>query len=215
MTMNQIKELAGRAMTLHEKEDYAEAERLFLEALYLIDDKDNQLYQLLVYGLGVNYSLQGNYDGARSCFEEGRVNARKANNVDFEMDMLRELVKTSRATKDYDSAKLLLEEEILYRVQYAPNDRSSLSATWFEKAIIYMEENHPKKSEEALIQALAYAKQADDEEGLAYLLMTMGDFYQKNKQSEQAIQYYEESLQKFKQLDKRLEIAVIESILGG
>ena len=78
-----------------------------------------------------------------------------------------------------------------------------------------MEENHPKKSEEALIQALAYAKQADDEEGLAYLLMTMGDFYQKNKQSEQAIQYYEESLQKFKQLDKRLEIAVIESILGG
>ena len=38
MTMNQIKELADRAMTLHEKEDYAEAERLFLEALYLIDD---------------------------------------------------------------------------------------------------------------------------------------------------------------------------------
>ena len=43
----------------------------------------------------------------------------------------------------------------------------------------------------------------------------MGDFYQKNKQSEQALQHYEESLQKFKQLDKRLEIAVIESILGG
>ena len=55
MIANKIEQLADSALKNHEKKDYEEAEKKFLEALYLLDDKENELYQLVVFGLGLNY----------------------------------------------------------------------------------------------------------------------------------------------------------------
>ena len=92
MLTEKIQDLVHQALALHEAGDFESAETLFLEALYLFDDKENKLYQLVVYGLGINYAAQKNYDGAKRCFEEGRINAEKVMNIPHELEMYQQLV---------------------------------------------------------------------------------------------------------------------------
>ena len=64
MLTEKIQDLVHQALALHEAGDFESAEILFLEALYLFDDKENELYQLVVYGLGINYAASN----AHNCF---------------------------------------------------------------------------------------------------------------------------------------------------
>lgn len=160
METGQIQALAHQALALHEAGDFESAETAFLEALYLLNDKENELYQLIVYGLGINYAAQRNFDGAKKCFEEGRVNARKANNIEHELEMYHQLVIITKESGDYEAAALLSEEEVRYREKQAPKDYEGLGAAYYEAAKIYKLWEKQNKFEEALKKAEFYRKKA-------------------------------------------------------
>lgn len=163
MTAERIKELSNCALQFHEAGDYEAAEQYFLEALYLINEKENDLYQLVVYGLGINYAKRGNYDGAKRCFEEGRLNARKVQNIGHELEMHHQLVIICREAKDYEAAELLSKEEILYRRKHVADDFEGLAVAYFEAAKIYKEWGNSVKYDQALKNAWAYTKKVTDQ----------------------------------------------------
>ncbi|MDE1549523.1 tetratricopeptide repeat protein [Jeotgalibaca caeni] len=156
MTKVDVTELVNRALAHHDEGNNALAEEMFLEALYLLDDKENELYQRIVYGLGMNYSAQGNLDGARQCFEEGRLNAKKANNIKFELGMIRQLIVINRDLEDLTTALLLVEEEILYREKHAPDDWSGFFTLYMEGSKLLEAAGKTKKSKEYAQKALEY-----------------------------------------------------------
>lgn len=162
MTAERIEKLINNALQSHEKKDYEVAEERFLEALYLLDDKENERYQVIVYGLGVNYLKQKNFEGARLCFEEGRLNARKAGNISHELEMHHLLVVVYRQAGDFEAAELLSEEEILYRKKHAPSDYEGLAVAYFEASKIYRKLGNTMKYEQSFKDALSYAQQVID-----------------------------------------------------
>lgn len=161
MLTEKIRGLVYQALALHEAGDFESAEMLFLEALYLFDEKENELYQLVVYGLGINYAAQNNYDGAKRCFEEGRLNAHKVMNIPHELEMYQQLVALTRESGDYEAAEVLSKEEIRYRKKQAPNDYEGLAAAYYEAAKLYKLWDKENKLEEALKQAKLYIEKAN------------------------------------------------------
>ncbi|AZP03427.1 tetratricopeptide repeat protein [Jeotgalibaca ciconiae] len=204
-----IKKISDLALELHEKGEYVEAEKYFLEALYLMDEKDNQLYQKVVYGLGINYAMQQNYEGAKSCFQEGRLNAQKANNMEHELEMLHELIKICRLMNDSGAAEILANEEIMYREKYVPNDFEGLSVAHYEKALVFIECHHPIKSEAHLKKALEYAKKSNEKISIAYLQAKIGDYYQSMGKKIEAKNFYLKSLDLFRELDDQRNMKII------
>lgn len=161
MLTEKIQDLVHQALALHEAGDFESAEILFLEALYLFDDKENELYQLVVYGLGINYAAQNNYDGAKRCFEEGRLNAHKVMNIPHELEMYQQLVALTREAGDYEATEVLSKEEIRYRKKQAPDDYEGLAAAYYEAAKLYKLWDKENKLEEALKQAKLYTEKAN------------------------------------------------------
>lgn len=161
MTMVDITELVNRALAHHDKGNYQLAEEMFLEALYLLNDKENELYQRIVYGLGMNYGAQGILDGAGQCFEEGRLNAKKANNIRFELGMIRQLIAVNRDLGELTTALLLVDEEILYREKHAPDDWVGFSTLYFEGSQLLEAAGKTKKSEAYFRRFLEYKKNSE------------------------------------------------------
>lgn len=161
MMIEKIQDLVHRALTLHEAGDFESAETLFLEALYLFDDKENKLYQLVVYGLGINYAAQKNYDGAKRCFEEGRINAEKVMNIPHELEMYQQLVVLMRESGDYEATEVLIKEEIRYRKKQVPDDYEGLAAAYYEAAKLYKLWDKENKLKEVLKQATLYSEKAN------------------------------------------------------
>lgn len=190
----EVQEISKQALKAHEKADYAEAEKLFLKALYLLDNKENPIYQRLVYGLGINYALQENYEGAKSCFEEGRYNAQKAQNIEFELEMIHELIIVCRKAEEYEAAELLVEEEILYRQTYTPHDYIGLAAAYYEGAMTFLSSINFKKSELYLNEALKQAEKASDDRYVAWIYIGIGDLYFAKNDSNLAKQAYQTSM---------------------
>ncbi|UJF16402.1 tetratricopeptide repeat protein [Jeotgalibaca sp. MA1X17-3] len=190
----EIQKISEQALKAHEKEDYAKAEKLFLEALYLLDDKANPLYQRLVYGLGINYALQENYEGAKSCFQEGRFNAIKAQNMEFELQMIHELIVVCRKAEEYQTAELLVEEEILYRKTHTPDDLIGLVTAYYEGAMTFLSSLHFKRSNLYLKEALVQAKNIPDDRYTAWIYMGMGDLYFAQNENDLAKKAYQKSL---------------------
>lgn len=191
MVTQQVKNLIKTALRAHEEENYTKAEESFLEALYLIDEKETPMYQTLVYGLGLNYAMQENYEGAKSCFQEGRFNARKANNIEFELEMLHELVIVCMKAEQLDAAELLSEEEIRYRHAYAQEDYENLAAAYYEGAMASMMLKNLKKSKLYLNEALELARKVKDDRTLGLIYMGIGDLYVTQKKKDLAIEAYE------------------------
>ncbi|MGP6147155.1 hypothetical protein [Jeotgalibaca sp. A122] len=162
MKTDQIQALAYQALSKHEAGEFQSAEILFLEALYLLDDKENNLYQMIVYGLGINYAKQGNYDGARGCFEEGRMNARKAQNIPHELEMHHQLVVIMRESGEYEAAEVLSMEEISYRKEQAPDDFEGLAVAYLEAAKIYKLWEKQSKFEKMIEKARYYTEKANN-----------------------------------------------------
>ncbi|MGP6139422.1 hypothetical protein [Jeotgalibaca sp. A127] len=158
MNAGKIQALGHKALALHESGKFESAEKLFLEALYLLDEKENELYQMIVYGLGINYAKQGNYEGAKGCFEEGRLNAQKANNIPHELEMHHQLVVITRESADFEAAEVLSEEEIRFRKKQAPDDFEGLAAAYYEAARIYKLSGKNSHFEKAIKEAHFYAE---------------------------------------------------------
>ena len=158
MPLKNLEKLVYQALAHHDQENYEAAEILFLEALYKLDNKENKCYQQIIYGLGINYSKQQNYDGARACFEEGRLNAQKAANIPFELNMLHQLVHLSRIMKYYEGTEVLVEEALLYRKKHAPEDFIGFAATHYENGLNYFNWERYELSKKQLELALEYAK---------------------------------------------------------
>lgn len=194
MDKTEIQKISEQALKAHEKANYSEAEKLFLEALYLLDDKANPLYQKLVYGLGINYALQENFEGAKSCFQEGRFNAIEAQNIEFELEMLHELIIVCRKTEEYETAELLVEEEILYRKTYTPDDFIGFTTAYYEGAMIFLSSLNFKKSDLYLKKALIQAQKISDDRYIAWVYIGIGDLYFAQNENDLAEKAYRKSL---------------------
>lgn len=186
MDVDEIISLRNQALEAHEAGDYHHAEKLFLEALYLLDSKEHPLYQTIVYGLGINYAVQGNLDGAKGCFEEGRLNAQKAANISHELEMLHQLLQILSNSEQYEAVAMLAEEEILYREKYAPADWVELTAACLTAGRAQLLAGEITKSEQYLKQALAYAEKSEDERNLAGVYMAMVDHHIRARKWEEA-----------------------------
>lgn len=190
----EIQKISEQALEAHDNANYPEAEKLFLEALYLLDDKANPLYQRLVYGLGMNYALQENYEGAKSCFQEGRFNAIEVQNIDFELQMLHQLIIVCRKAEEYETAELLVEEEILYRKKHTPEDFIGFVTAYYEGAMTFLFSLNFKKCELYLKEALVQAKKISDDRYKAWIYIGFGDLYFAQNEKELAKKAYQKSL---------------------
>ena len=211
MDTQEVQKLMALALKTHEEGNYSKAEQFFLEALYLIDDKETPSYQTLVYGLGLNYAMQGNYEGAKSCFQEGRFNARKANNIDFELEMLHELVIVCRKADELDAAGLLSEEEIRYRHTYAQNDYTSLAAAYYEGARVFMMVKDFKKSKIYLDEALKQVEKVQDDRTLGLIYMGIGDLHVMTNNKKIAMESYQLSKDIYDKYDVKKVLDLLQS----
>lgn len=177
MNVKEIFRLRNQALEAHESGDYHRAEKLFLEALYLLDSKEHPLYQTIVYGLGINYAIQGNLEGAKGCFEEGRLNAQKAENIPHELEMLHQMIQILYNSKQYEAAAMLAEEEVLYRERYSPEAYAELTAAYLEASRAYLWSDELAKSEQLIRQALAYAQKTKDDRSLAGVYLALLDHH--------------------------------------
>lgn len=193
MNNKEAERLRDQALKLHESGEYSKAERMLLDALYLLDSKEHPLYQTIVYGLGINYVMQGNYEGATLCFEEGRMNAESANNMENELEMLHQLILHTHNLGHYEASARLCREEILYREKYRPESYEDLAAAYLEGSRNFLIIREKAVSDQMLRQAMEYAKKTQDDHCIAGVTMGMGDVYLHLGKWKEADEAYRES----------------------
>ena len=188
--INQLIEIAEFAM---EANDYAHAEKKYINALYLMDNPKSEEYQKVVNKLAKCYAAQKNFAGAKECLEELLFYAKKNKDLKKESEYLHALAVNTRCMKEYDLAALMCEEEITFRLTHFPDDYSGLARSYYEAALLSLLQRNPMKGKMNLDKAKQYADKSEDEECQAGIMRGLGDYHFTLNELERARDSYLES----------------------
>lgn len=188
--VHQLVEIAEIAMQAN---DFAQAEKKYIDALYLLDDPKSEEYQKVVNKLAKCYAAQENFAGAKECLEELLFYAKKNKDLEKEAEYLHTLAVNTRSMEEYDLASLMCEEEITFRLTHFPDDYRGLACSYNEAAMLSLLQRNPIKSKVYLDKAKQYADKSEDEECQAGIMRGLGDYYFTLNELERAQESYQES----------------------
>ena len=188
--VHQLIEIAEIAMQAN---DYAHAEKKYIDALYLLDDPKSEEYQKVVNKLAKCYAAQENFDGSKECLEELLFYAKKNKNLEKEAEYLHALAVNTRNMEEYDLASLMCEEEITFRLTHFPDDYCGLARSYHEEATLSLLQRNPMKGKVNLDKAKKYADKSEDEECQAGIMRGLGDYHFTLNELERARDSYLES----------------------
>ena len=188
--VHQLIEIAEIAMQAN---DFAHAEKKYIDALYLLDDPKSEEYQKVVNKLSKCYAAQKNFAGAKECLEELLFYAKKNKELEKEAEYLHALAVNTRSMEEYDLASLMCEEEITFRLTHFPDDYCGLARSYHEAAVLSLLQRNPMKGKVNLDKAKQYADKSEDEECQAGILRGLGDYHFTLNELERARDSYLES----------------------
>ncbi|CZQ87273.1 tetratricopeptide repeat protein [Trichococcus ilyis] len=188
--VHQLIEIAEIAMLAN---DYARAEKKYIDALYLLDDPKSEEYQKVVDKLAKCYAAQKNFAGAKECLEELLFYAKKNKNLEKEAEYLHALAVNTRWMEEYDLAALMCEEEITFRLTHFPDDYCGLARSYCEAAMLSLLQRNPIKGKMNLDKAKKYADKSEDEECRASIMRGLGDYHFTLNELDRAHDSYRES----------------------
>ena len=188
--VHQLVEIAEIAMQAN---DFAYAEKKYIDALYLLDDPKSEEYQKVVNKLAKCYAAQGNFAGAKECLEELLFYAKKNKDLEKEAEYLHALAVNTRSMEEYDLASLMCEEEITFRLTHFPDDYCGLARSYHEAAMVSLLQRNPMKGKVNLDKAKQYADKSEDEECRAGIMRGLGDYHFTLNELERARDSYLES----------------------
>ena len=188
--VHQLVEIAEIAMQAN---DFAHAEKKYIDALYLLDDPKSEEYQKVVNKLAKCYAAQENFSGAKECFEELLFYAKKDKDLEKEAEYLHALAVNTRNMEEYDLAALMCEEEITIRLTHFPDDYCGLAHSYHEAAMLSLLQRNPMKSKVNLDKAKQYADKSQNEECQASIMRGLGDYHFTLNELERAHESYQES----------------------
>jgi len=185
-----VQELIDTAKIAFDAKDFERAEKIYVDALYLLDDTETEEYQTIVAELEKCYTAQGNYDGAKECLEELYWYAKKNKNLRQEADFLHQLAVNTRQAEEYDLAAIMCEEELAFRMTHFPDDYVGLAGTYHEAAMISLLQRNPIKSKVYIDKARHYAEKSGDSIVIAGVLRFLGDYHFCVKELAEAREHY-------------------------
>lgn len=188
--VHQLIETAEIAMQAN---DFARAEKKYIDALYLLDDPKSEEYQKVVNKLAKCYAAQKNFAGAKECLEELLFYAKKNKDLEKEAEYLHALAVNTRSLEEYDLASLMCEEEITFRLTHFPDDYCGLARSYHEAAVLSLLQRNPMKGKVNLDKAKQYADKSEDEECQAGIMRGLGDYHFTLNELERARDSYLES----------------------
>jgi len=188
--VHQLVEIAEIAMQAN---DFAHAEKKYIDALYLLDDPKSDEYQKVVNKLAKCYTAQKNFAGAKECLEELLFYAKKNKDLEKEAEYLHSLAVNTRSMEEYDLASLMCEEEITFRLTHFPDDYCGLARSYHEAAMLSLLQRSPIKSKINLDKAKQYADKSENEECQAGIMRGLGDYHFTLNELERARDSYLES----------------------
>ncbi len=188
--VHQLIEIAEIAMQAN---DFAHAEKKYIDALYLLNDSKSEEYQKVVNKLAKCYAAQENFAGAKECLEELLFYAKKNKDLEKEAEYLHALAVNTRSLEEYDLASLMCEEEITFRLTHFPDDYCGLARSYHEAATLSLLQRSPIKSKVNLDKAKQYADKSEDEECQAGIMRGLGDYHFTLNELERARDSYLES----------------------
>lgn len=188
--VHQLIEIAEIAMQAN---DYARAEKKYIDALYLLDDPEAEEYQKVINKLAKCYAAQKNFSGAKECLEELLFYAKKNKDLEKEAEYLHALAVNTRSMEEYDLAALMCEEEITFRLTHFPDDYCGLARSYCEAAMLAMLQRNPIKGKMNLDKAKQYADKSEDDECRASIMRGLGDYHFTLNELEIAHDSYQES----------------------
>jgi tetratricopeptide (TPR) repeat protein len=188
--VHQLIEIAEIAMQANE---FAHAEKKYIDALYLLDDPKSEEYQKVVNKLAKCYAAQENFAGAKECFEELLFYAKKNKDLEKEAEYLHALAVNTRCMEEYDLASLMCQEEITFRLTHFPDDYCGLARSYHEAAVLSLLQRNPMKGKVNLDKAKQYADKSEDEECQAGIMRGLGDYHFTLNELERAQVSYQES----------------------
>lgn len=188
--VHQLIEIAEIAM---QADDYAHAEKKYIDALYLLDNPKSEEYQRVVNKLAKCYAAQKNFSGAKECLEELLFYAKKNKDGKKEAEYLHALAVNTRCMGEYDLAALMCEEEITFRLTHFPDDYIGLACSYYEAAMLSLLQRNPIKGKMNLDRAKQYADKSKDEECQAGILRGIGDYHFTLNELEKARESYQDS----------------------
>lgn len=188
--VHQLIEIAEIAMQAN---DYAHAEKKYIDALYLLDNPKSEEYQRVVNKLAKCYAAQKNFSGAKECLEELLFYAKKNKDGKKEAEYLHALAVNTRCMGEYDLAALMCEEEITFRLTHFPDDYCGLARSYCEAAMLAMLQRNPMKGKMNLDKAKRYADKSEDDECRASIMRGLGDYHFTLNELERAHESYRDS----------------------
>lgn len=188
--VHQLIEIAEIAMQAN---DYAHAEKKYIDALYLLDDPNSEEYQKVVNKLAKCYAAQENFAGTKECLEELLFYAKKNKDLEKEAEYLHALAVNTRSMEEYDLASLMCEEEITFRLTHFPDDYCGLARSYHEAAMLSLLQRNPMKGKVYLDKAKHHADKSGDEVCQAGIMRGLGDYHFTLNDLERAQESYRES----------------------
>lgn len=188
--VHQLIEIAEIAMQAN---DYAHAEKKYIDALYLLEDPKSDEYQKVVNKLAKCYAAQKNFAGAKECLEELLFYAKKNKDLEKEAEYLHALAVNTRYMEEYDLASLMSEEEITFRLTHFPDDYCGLARSYNEAAMLSLLQRNPMKSKVYLDKAKQHADKSEDVDCQAGIMRGLGDYHFTLNELERARDAYLES----------------------
>ncbi|PTQ80960.1 hypothetical protein C8U37_12529 [Trichococcus patagoniensis] len=188
--VHQLIEIAEIAMQAN---DFAQAEKKYIDALYLLDDPKSEDYQKVVNKLSKCYAAQKNFAGAKECLEELLFYAKKNKDLEKKAEYLHALAVNTRCMEEYDLAALMCEEEITFRLTHFPDDYCGLARSYHEAAMLSLLQRNPMKGKINLEKAKQYADKSEDENCQAGIMRGLGDYHFTLNELERAHESYQES----------------------
>lgn len=188
--VHQLVEIAEIAMQAN---DYAHAEKKYIDAIYLLDNPESEDYQKVINKLAKCYSAQENFAGAKECLEKLLFYAKKNKDLEREAAYLHALAVNTRSMEEYDLASLMCEEEITFRLTHFPDDYCGLARSYHEAAILALLQRNPMKGKINLDKAKQYADKSGDDDCQANILRGIGDYHFTLNELERAHDSYQGS----------------------
>ncbi len=165
------------------------------ENLLLIEDE--KVVAGIINALGINAYNNRKTEQALNYFKKSQALYEKLGDEVGLSSTLNGLANIFSQRAEYDIAIKYLEE--VRQISIKSNDKYSESVTLFNLAGNYIAKNDYAKAQETLTQTLALNREIDDLAGVAWTNQAFGELFEKQKNFEKALLYYEQALAFFKE----------------